>query len=62
MRRCFPTLHETPERDLLYLNVLDEHTHFTDNYFDLEAGESCTIILTNRSITLTPEMVSVGWC
>jgi beta-mannosidase len=46
----------------LHLMVPDERTHFTDNYFDLEAGERRTIILTNRSITLTPEMVSVGWC
>jgi len=41
--------------------VADERTHFTDNYFDLEAGESRMIIITNRSITLTPEMVSVDW-
>jgi beta-mannosidase len=46
----------------LHLMVPDERTHFTDNYFDLEAGEWRTIILTNQSITLTPEMVSVGWC
>lgn len=45
----------------LHLMVPDERTHFTDNYFDLEAGERRTIILTNRSITLAPEMVSVGW-
>ena len=45
----------------LHLIVPDERTHFTDNYFDLEAGESRTIVVTNRSITLTPEMVTVGW-
>jgi beta-mannosidase len=45
----------------LHLIVPNEWTHFTDNYFDLDAGETRTIILTNRSITLTPEMVSVGW-
>jgi beta-mannosidase len=45
----------------LHLMVPDERTHFTDNYFDLEAGESRTIIITNRSITLTSEMVSVSW-
>jgi beta-mannosidase len=45
----------------LHLMVPDERTHFSDNYFDLEAGERRTIILTNRCITLTPEMVSVGW-
>jgi beta-mannosidase len=45
----------------LHINVPDERTHFTDNYFDLEAGESRTIILTNRSRRLTPAMVSVAW-
>jgi beta-mannosidase len=45
----------------LHLIVPDERTHFTDNYFDLEAGESRTIVVTNRSITLTPEMVTIGW-
>lgn len=45
----------------LHLSVPDERTRFTDNYFDLEAGESCMIIITNRSLTLTPDMVSVGW-
>lgn len=45
----------------LHLGVPDERTHFTDNYFDLEAGESRIIVLTNASITLTPEMVSVSW-
>jgi len=35
-----------------------------DNYFDLEAGESRRVIVTNQFIAfiaLTPEMVSVGW-
>ena len=45
----------------LHLIVPDERTHFTDNYFDLEAGESRTIVVTNRSIALTPEMVTAGW-
>lgn len=45
----------------LHLMVPDERTHFTDNYFDLEAGESRMIIVSNRSITLTPKMVSAGW-
>ncbi len=45
----------------LHLSVPDEHTGFTDNYFDLEAGESRSIIITNTSITLKPEMLSVGW-
>jgi beta-mannosidase len=45
----------------LHLIVPDERTHCSDNYFDLEAGESRTISLTNRSIPLAPEMVSVAW-
>ena len=45
----------------LHLTVPDEGTHFSDNYFDLEAGESREIVVTNRSIVLAPEMVSVGW-
>lgn len=45
----------------LHLKAPDEGTHFSDNYFDLEAGESRTINMINRSISLTPEMVSVGW-
>ncbi|MBV9259088.1 MAG: glycoside hydrolase family 2 protein, partial [Ktedonobacteraceae bacterium] len=45
----------------LHLEVPDEHTRFSDNYFDLEAGESRVIIITNRSITLTPDMLSISW-
>ena len=45
----------------VHLIVSDEHTHFSDNYFDLAAGESCTIVVINQTILLTPDMVSVGW-
>jgi beta-mannosidase len=45
----------------VHLTVPDEHTHFSDNYFDLAAGETCTVVVTNRTIPLTPDMVSVGW-
>jgi hypothetical protein len=44
-----------------HLIVPHEHTHFTDNYFDLAAGEGRTIILTNDKIRLTPDMVSFAW-
>jgi len=54
-------LHATGYTYFLHLSVPDERTHFTDNFFDLEAGESLTISITNQAITLTPEMVSVGW-
>lgn len=48
---------------LYYVHVIvpDEHTHFSDNYFDLVAGESRTVVVTNQKIPLTPELVSVGW-
>jgi beta-mannosidase len=45
----------------VHLIVPDEHTRFSDNYFDLVAGESRTIVVTNQAIPLTPDMVSVGW-
>jgi beta-mannosidase len=45
----------------VHLTVPDEHTHFSDNYFDLAAGETCVVVVTNRTIPLTPDMVSVGW-
>jgi beta-mannosidase len=54
-------LHAVSYTYFLHLGVPDERTYFSDNYFDLEAGEGRTIIVTNRSITLSPEMVSVGW-
>jgi beta-mannosidase len=48
---------------LYYCHVIvpDERTHFNDNYFDLAAGESCTVVVTNQTISLTPDMVSVKW-
>jgi beta-mannosidase len=48
---------------LYYVHVIvpDEHTRFSDNYFDLAAGESCTVVVTNPNVPLTPDMVSVGW-
>jgi beta-mannosidase len=45
----------------VHLTVPDEHTRFSDNYFDLAAGESCTVVVTNPKMPLKPEMVSVGW-
>jgi len=45
----------------VHLVVPDENTHFSDNYFDLAAGERCTIVVTNQTIPLTHDMVSVGW-
>jgi beta-mannosidase len=49
---------------LLMVHVLvnDEHTRYSDNYFDMSAGESRTIAVTNPGIRLTPAMVSAAWC
>jgi beta-mannosidase len=48
---------------LYYVHVIvpDEHTHFSDNYFDLAPGESRTVVVTNQKVPLAPDMVSVGW-
>jgi beta-mannosidase len=45
----------------VHLIAPDEATRFSDNYFDLEAAEETTVILTNRERPLAPEMVSVGY-
>ncbi|MFC1960831.1 glycoside hydrolase family 2 protein [Chloroflexota bacterium] len=42
------------------LEVADENTAFSDNYFDLEPGETRTITVTNAVIALTPDMLTVG--
>ncbi|HEY43237.1 MAG TPA: glycoside hydrolase family 2 protein [Anaerolineae bacterium] len=48
---------------LYYVHVIvpDEYTYFSDNYFDLMAGETRTVVVTNPKVPLTPEIVSVGW-
>ncbi|HJQ29383.1 MAG TPA: glycoside hydrolase family 2 protein [Rubrobacter sp.] len=43
------------------LEVTDEATRISDNYFDLEPGEERTIILTNARRPITPEMARVRW-
>jgi beta-mannosidase len=45
----------------LHLDVADEHTRFSDNYFDLPGGEQRTIVVTNPVKSLTADMVSLGW-
>ncbi len=54
-------LHSVNYTPFVHIVVPDERTHFSDNYFDMEAGEK-RIILTNSAIPLTPEMVSVCLC
>jgi len=45
----------------VHLEVPDEATRFSDNYFDLEPGEERTVFIINDRMALTPEMVKVGW-
>jgi beta-mannosidase len=44
-----------------HLLVPDERTWYSDNYFDLVAGECAEIIVWNTEIVLKPEMVTFGW-
>jgi beta-mannosidase len=48
---------------LLFVHLLVPHegTRFTDNYFDLEPGETRVLSVTNTAVELTPEMVALGW-
>ncbi len=43
----------------VHLIVPHEGTTFSDNYFDLDAGETRTITVMNTEIALTPDMVTV---
>jgi len=45
----------------VHLIVPDEHTRFSDNYFDLIPGETRTVVVTNPRRVLTPEAISVHW-
>lgn len=42
------------------LEVADENTAYSDNYFDLEPGETRTIMVTNAVTPLTPDMLLIG--
>lgn len=43
----------------VHLIVPHETTQFSENYFDLEPGETRTILVSNEHIELTPDMVTV---
>jgi beta-mannosidase len=45
----------------VHLEVPDEATRFSDNYFDLKPGEERTISVTNPRVSLSPEAVEVRW-
>jgi beta-mannosidase len=46
----------------VHLEVPDEATRFSDNYFDLEPGQERTISVTNEKRTLEAENIKVSWC
>ena len=45
----------------VHLAVPDEATGFSDNYFDLELGESRTVVVADEQSSLVPEMITVRW-
>jgi beta-mannosidase len=45
----------------VHLYAPDERATFSDNYFDLEAGESRTVVVTNEGENLEPKSVEVRW-
>jgi beta-mannosidase len=45
----------------VHLLVADEGTHFSDNYFDLLAGESRTITVSHPTNVLSRESVRIAW-
>ncbi|GAC1645832.1 MAG: glycoside hydrolase family 2 TIM barrel-domain containing protein [Ktedonobacteraceae bacterium] len=55
------SLHASAYAYFLHFTLANEHTHFSDNYFDLEAGEDRVIVVTNTMTPLTPDMLSIKW-
>jgi beta-mannosidase len=45
----------------VHLEVPDEATRFSDNYFDLEPGEERKIVVSSARRPITPEMARVRW-
>jgi beta-mannosidase len=52
-------LHATTFAYFVHLIVRHEATRFSDNYFDLEPGESRTITVTNLQIALSADLLTV---
>ena len=44
-----------------HLIVPEEHTHYSDNYFDLFPGESVDIVVTNPNAVLTSDLLTFDW-
>lgn len=45
----------------VHLQIADERTRFTDNYFDLADGETMTVVVRNEAVALTRDDVVVRW-
>jgi beta-mannosidase len=45
----------------VHLIMPDEAARFSDNYFDLESGQSRTIVVTNMKRILVPNMLRISW-
>jgi beta-mannosidase len=45
----------------VHLYAPDERTTFSDNYFDLEPGESRTVVVANEGENLEPKSVEIRW-
>jgi beta-mannosidase len=52
-----------PDAYVLFVHLLVPHegTQYRDNYFDLEPGETRTILIENDDVELSPEMITLGW-
>lgn len=45
----------------VHVIVPHEATQFSDNYFDLQTGDSRTVVVTNPAIALLPDSVIIAW-
>jgi len=54
-------LHASSYAFFVHIGIAAEQTHFSDNYFDMNAGEKRTIVISNPARTITPEMLSIAW-
>jgi hypothetical protein len=56
-------VHITPTDYLWFIHLLvaDEATVFSDNYVDIAAGETRTLVIRNATAPLTPEAITLRW-
>ena len=53
------SIHAPAYAYFVHLTVPHENTWFSDNYFDIEAGQTRKITVRNADVVLTPKMVEV---